>query len=125
VRTGTRKTRHQYECREVGCASFPPSRATGRLELLRPGDALRAPSRLLRLARVDDQAALLEEGDRAAGRLLTRLSRSHRPQEPLHPGHGQEDAVILLALEGFVLVLACPPPDVQAEGVDRRAPVLL
>ena len=29
MRTGTRKTRHQYECREVGCASFPPSRATG------------------------------------------------------------------------------------------------
>jgi hypothetical protein len=70
-------------------------------------------------------ATLLEEGDRVAGSLLTRPARAHPPQEPLHPAHGQEDAVILLALKGFVLVLACPPPDVQAEGVHRRAPVLL
>jgi hypothetical protein len=93
------------------------------LELLRPGDSLRPPPRLLRLARVDEQAALLEQGNRAGGRLLTRLARSHLPQEPLHPPHGQEDALLLL--ESLVLLLACSPPDMQAEGIDRLAPVFI
>jgi hypothetical protein len=72
--------------------------------------------RLFRPASVHDQPALLEERNRGGGRLLSPLACTHAPQKPLHPTHGQEDAISLL--ESRVFRLSAANPDVQAEGVD-------
>jgi hypothetical protein len=89
------------------------------LKIFGASDAIGGTAGFLRSPSVFDYPVLLEEGDRRSGRLLTRLARSHRAQKSLHPGHGQEDAI--LALEGGVLLLPAPEPDVQAERVDGRA----
>jgi hypothetical protein len=75
--------------------------------------------RLFRPAGVHDQPASLEKRDRGGGGgggLLSPLACTHAPQKPLHPTHGQEDAISLL--ESRVFRLSAANPDVQAGGVD-------
>ena len=86
------------------------------LKFLGPRNRATGSARLLRLAGVHDQPALLEEGDRGGGCLLPPLARSYVPQKPLHPTHGQEDAISFLKSRVFRLPAASP--DVQTEGVD-------
>jgi len=86
------------------------------LELFGPRNRATGSAGLFRLAGVHDQLAPFEEGDRRCGGLLPPLSSSLTPQKPLHPTHGQEDAI--LSLKSRVFRLSAASPDVQAESHD-------
>jgi len=86
------------------------------LELFGPRNRATGSAGLFRLAGVHDQLAPFEEGDRGCGSLFSPLASPHVPQKPLHPTHGQEDAIFFL--ESRVFRLSAASPDVQTEGLD-------
>jgi hypothetical protein len=86
------------------------------LKFFGPRNRATGSARLFRLARVYDQLAALEEGDRGGCGLLSCSAGSRRPQEGPHPAHGQEDAIF--PFDCWMLSLPAAKPDVQAERVD-------